>query len=153
MKKEVKINEMKDLAEEFLSLIFPKNTATIIGLKGNLGAGKTTFTQSLAQVLNIEEKINSPTFVIEKIYEISGNENFDKLIHIDAYRLESGKELEALNWNEIFVDPKNLILLEWPEKVKDILPENLPTIIFEVVDENSRQVEFKNFSASMPTQK
>lgn len=148
MKKEVKIDEMKDLAEEFLSKIpnqVGDDTATIIGLKGNLGAGKTTFTQNLAQVLNIEEKINSPTFVIEKIYEISGNENFDKLIHIDAYRLESGKELEALNWQEISADPKNIIILEWPEKVQDILPENLPTILFDVVDENSRQVEFKNF--------
>lgn len=147
MKTKVEIDKMEELAKDFLSKVIPEgDKATIVGLKGNLGAGKTTFTQYVAKILGISEKINSPTFVIEKIYKILDNQNFDTLIHIDAYRLDSGKELEALNWNEIIEQQRTLILIEWPEQVSDILPNDLQTIEFEVIDEKSRQVEFINFN-------
>lgn len=112
-------------------------TATIIGLWGNLGAGKTTFTQQLAEILGIKEDITSPTFVIEKIYA-TGHPAFAHLIHIDAYRLDSGKELQTLGWDKIAADPKNLIVIEWPDRVLDILPKKIIKIALEI-DGNGRK--------------
>lgn len=115
--------------------------ATIIGLSGNLGSGKTTFTQYLAQKLGVTEFVTSPTFVIMKSY-FTKHDFFKKLIHIDAYRFENPKELEVLNLENIIKDPSNLILIEWPEKVSKSLPEDLKIITFEVVDENKRKINF-----------
>ena len=129
--------------------------ATILALKGDLGSGKTTFTQYLAKHFNIKEKVNSPTFVIQKRYEIKNNTNsskigkFDRLIHIDAYRLETGKELENLDWEELHSNPKNLILIEWPEIVDEVLSqdkykENILEIDFKFIDENTREVKVES---------
>jgi tRNA threonylcarbamoyladenosine biosynthesis protein TsaE len=98
--------------------------AFVVGLSGNLGAGKTSFTKYVARILGIHEEITSPTFVIMKIYEIN-NSQIDKtlaipwkrLVHIDAYRLEHREELEILEWNKLIADKNNLILVEWPENV------------------------------------
>lgn len=115
-----------------------ENEAVIVGLYGNLGSGKTTLTQSLAKYLNIKDSITSPTFVIEKIYKIE-NSKFKNLIHIDAYRLESGRELQNLDFEKIVEDKDNLIIIEWPENVKEILPENHIKIQCEFIDENTRK--------------
>ncbi len=114
--------------------------ATVVGLYGNLGAGKTAFTQCVARMLGVEEKVLSPTFVIMKIYELR-EKKFQHLIHIDAYRMDSADELAALGWQEIISDPKNLILIEWPERVSAIIPKHIK-VNFEAVDsENSRKIE------------
>jgi tRNA threonylcarbamoyladenosine biosynthesis protein TsaE len=129
------------LAEQFIKSLTPQRTATIVGLHGDLGSGKTTFTQAVAKVLGITETVTSPTFVIEKLYSLS-HADFKKLIHIDAYRLESGKELLHLGWQEIADDPKNLIFIEWPERVADILPKDMKKIEFTFVDETTREITF-----------
>ena len=117
--------ETNKLAKDFLNKLAPKaRGATVIGLFGDLGSGKTTFTQAVARELDIKEFVTSPTFVIEKICILKGKK-FEKLIHIDAYRLESGKELADLGFKEIESDSKNLILIEWPERVENILPKDL----------------------------
>src|SRR3989338_8035019 len=80
--------DTQKLAKDFLKNIQPqKKEATIIGLYGDLGTGKTTFVQALARQAGIKRKVNSPTFVIMKNYELRIT-NFKKLIHIDAYRLK-----------------------------------------------------------------
>ena len=118
--------------------------ATIVGLYGNLGSGKTTFTQAVARELGIKETVTSPTFVIEKFYEINitKHSHFKRLIHIDAYRLENGRELEILNFEELVGNAHNLIIIEWPENVKEILPENHLKIYCEFVDETTRSFSF-----------
>ncbi len=137
------LKETAEIAEGFLekvSMNFYEDEASVVGLYGDLGSGKTTFTQSVAKLLGIKEDITSPTYVIEKIYDIS-YKDFKRLIHIDAYRLESPKELLTLEWNHIVKDPHNLILIEWPEKVAEILPENHTKICFKFVSENEREIE------------
>jgi len=136
--------EMQKFAEEFAQGLMSQKAkpfATLIGLKGNLGSGKTTFTQFFAKTFGIEETITSPTFVIQKRYEIKNNENFDNLIHIDAYRLKDGNELSALNFEETLSNTKNIILLEWPELVEEALPEDIQTIEFNFIDNNTREIE------------
>lgn len=114
--------------------------ATVVGLFGDLGSGKTTFSQALGKKLGILEFMTSPTFVIEKVYKIDSGSHFKNLIHIDAYRLEKRTELEVLGFNDLINDPKNLILIEWPERVIDILPEDLIKINFKFISENEREI-------------
>ncbi len=134
------LDETSKLAQSFISSVQPSGlNATIVGLFGDLGAGKTTFTKACAETLGISETVSSPTFVIEKIYKLKNNP-FSHLIHIDAYRLESAEELIKLGWKEVSENPKNLILIEWPEKVKEALPNDMMKIYFEFIDEKTRQI-------------
>ncbi len=109
-------------AARFARDLIPRaDGATVVALSGDLGAGKTTFTQRLAQEFGVEDQVNSPTFVIEKIYACSQGP-FVRLVHIDAYRLKGAHELEVLGWKELVGDKGNLILIEWPENVTDAIP-------------------------------
>jgi tRNA threonylcarbamoyladenosine biosynthesis protein TsaE len=135
------LDETQKLAKEWLDSLSLKNDeAIVVGLYGNLGAGKTTLTQLIAKELGIIESVTSPTFVIEKIYN-TNHKHFARLIHIDAYRLKSGRELEVLNFEELVENSNNLIIIEWPENVKEILPENHLKIFCEFVDEKTRKFE------------
>ncbi len=133
--------ETRLFAKKWLtSLDSNSDSALVVGLYGNLGSGKTTFTQAVAKELGVSDIVNSPTYVIEKLYETK-HSHFIRLIHIDAYRLESGKELQNLNFEALVNNPHNLILIEWPENVKDILPENTKKITFNFISENIREIE------------
>ncbi len=121
----------------------PSAKATVVGLYGELGSGKTAFMKYLANFFGIKETIQSPTYVIMKTYKTSppsplsltrrggeensrslGSEVFQHLIHIDAYRIEKEDEMINLGWQEIISDPKNLICIEWPENISGIMPEH-----------------------------
>ncbi|HYC83231.1 MAG TPA: tRNA (adenosine(37)-N6)-threonylcarbamoyltransferase complex ATPase subunit type 1 TsaE [Candidatus Paceibacterota bacterium] len=144
MKREsLSLEETRRIAEEFLSDLKPvKDQATLVCLSGDLGAGKTAFTQSIASVLGIADPITSPTFVLEKIYRIPDHPRFSHLIHIDAYRLESGRELAALGWDSILSEPKNLIILEWPERVANLLPVERLMVNLTFINETTRIIEW-----------
>lgn len=127
--------------EEFVVGLKPQaDAATVVTLSGDLGAGKTTFTQGVARALGVTETVTSPTFVLEKIYPIrntsrsngAGKLGFKRLVHIDAYRLKGAHELEVLGWNELLADPGNLILLEWPERVEGAIPNDATRITFDI---------------------
>lgn len=134
---------------DFLSVLKTESgRANVFGFSGDLGSGKTTFTKAVAEVLGITEHVTSPTFVIEKKYSIvSEGFPFKYLIHIDAYRLENARELEVLNFLEDANNPENLILIEWPEKVLEILPKSTQIIRFSFVDEHVRTIEFPDMMA------
>ncbi|MCX6702036.1 MAG: tRNA (adenosine(37)-N6)-threonylcarbamoyltransferase complex ATPase subunit type 1 TsaE [Candidatus Zambryskibacteria bacterium] len=134
------LEQTQKIANDFVSTLLPKqNGAVIVGLYGDLGAGKTTFTQHIAKIFGVEETVTSPTFVIEKIYELAG-QNFTHLIHVDAYRIEKSEELLHLGWHDIISDSHNLILIEWPERVADIMPEHIKVNLSHVF-ESSREIE------------
>jgi tRNA threonylcarbamoyladenosine biosynthesis protein TsaE len=135
------LEETQNFAKKWLDSLAPsEDGAVVVGLYGNLGAGKTTFTQAVAREMDVKDIVNSPTFVIEKIYETK-HPIFKRLIHIDAYRLAKASELQVLNFEELIENKNNLILIEWPENVKEILPADHHKIYCEFVDENSRQFE------------
>ena len=137
------LKETEKIAREFIEKEFVKNEkgAIIVRLYRDLGSGKTAFTQATARCLGVKEAVTSPTFVIEKIYKLE-HQRFDHLIHIDAYRLGSGDELLRLGWEEIAKKPKNIILIEWPERIAEILPEDFKKIYFTFVNENTREISF-----------
>ncbi|MBX4181436.1 tRNA (adenosine(37)-N6)-threonylcarbamoyltransferase complex ATPase subunit type 1 TsaE [Candidatus Parcubacteria bacterium] len=132
--------ETKQVAQQFLNTISIGERGTVIALQGDLGAGKTAFSQAIGEVVGVTESMQSPTFVIMKVYEIDFK-GFKNLIHIDAYRIEKESELLHLGWNEIIKEPENLVLIEWPKNVPNLIPKDAKWIHFEFIDENVRKIE------------
>ena len=115
----------------------------VIGLVGDLGSGKTTFVQGLARGLGIKRSVTSPTFLIIRSYKLKAK-SYKLLFHIDAYRLKSSKELSALGFKKIISDSKNIVVIEWADKIKKILPKQMIWIKFRHgKKESERVVEFK----------
>lgn len=160
----ISITETQNLAQNLVKNLqnYSGSEAAVIGLFGDLGSGKTTFMQFFGEALGIKEKMLSPTFVIEKIYKIgesnteseSGSKigqeiapkisnHFDHLVHIDAYRLDDPREMLTLGWEEIVKNPRNIIAVEWADKIAELLPENHIRIDFKHHDEKSRLISLK----------
>ena len=134
------LGETEKFAQNFLNNLKPHDSrATVVGLHGDLGSGKTAFVKLVAKNLGLTENITSPTFVIIKNYPLPTT-HYKLLVHIDAYRLEKGEELSGLGWQDLLNDPNNLIFLEWPEKVAEVLPEDYLRIDFKFIDENTREI-------------
>lgn len=121
----------KMLAQEIRSKV-------IICLSGELGSGKTTFTQGFLQGLKIQGPYTSPTFVIMKQYKLAKKKN---AYHVDAYRIKE-KDVLNLGWEEIIQDKSNIILIEWAERIKKIIPKEAIWIKFEWLNENKRKLTF-----------
>jgi tRNA threonylcarbamoyladenosine biosynthesis protein TsaE len=137
------VEEFEAEAARFAKGLVPnEDRATVVLLSGNLGAGKTAFVKVVAQTLGIEGVVNSPTFVLEKIYQIPNDERYQRLVHIDAYRLEGQEELAPLAFEEFLKDPKNLIMLEWPEKVGLERFTPATAIAIEVLSETERKLTY-----------
>jgi len=115
-----------------------RTTALVIALRGDLGAGKTTFTQELGRALGATQIITSPTFIVMKSYEID-HEQFDTLVHLDAYRIEDESELVPLKLAEILNRPRTIVCIEWPERISKIIPEEACWIDIEIVKTDERQ--------------
>lgn len=103
---------------------------------GDLGSGKTTFTQGLAEGLGIKRRITSPTFIIVRKYNLLES-NF---YHIDLYRTQTKEDILGLGIDSLIKDKENIIALEWAEKISDFLPEKRIEINFNYLDENKREI-------------
>ena len=140
------------IAKKFLKTLTIHSAphALIISLEGNLGAGKTTFTQGFARGLGIQEKIASPTFVVLKRYGIPIPRKQSRIIrshwlyHIDCYRLKSVRELEQLGFASIVQEPGAVVLIEWGDRVHRALPKHTLRIRFRHAGENRRHIIFTN---------
>ena len=130
----------EDFGKEILKM-GPQKEAIVLSLYGNLGGGKTTFLQGLAKGFKIKEKVLSPTYVILKRFKI--NKVFKNLYHIDCYRLKDSKDILELDFKKIILDPENIIAVEWPEKIKEVLPKKAIRIDFKFIDEKTREIKFK----------
>lgn len=114
----------------------------MIVLSGELGAGKTTFVQQLAAHLGVREPITSPTFTIMKQYPLV-HEQFDTLVHIDAYRFEDESEAVPLRLGEIMQTPRTITCLEWPERIAAVVPQNAVRVQIEIAEGEKRTVTVK----------
>ena len=106
--------ETQAIAEELAHALPPDTT---LALHGNLGVGKTTFVQGLARGFGVNEPVTSPTFNIYTLHRSPAR----TLVHLDAYRLESGRQVEDLLLEDFLISPWCLAI-EWPEKIADWLP-------------------------------
>ena len=138
--------ETQKLGAEFAQQILRRGhekSATVLALIGDLGSGKTTFLQGFAKGLGIEEVVNSPTFIIMKKFKILGSptpHHFRNFYHLDLYRLEGQKDSKFFNFKEIMADPKNIVAIEWPEKIAKTLPKKVVSISFNHLKENEREI-------------
>lgn len=122
----------------------PGKKALVIALSGELGAGKTTFTQGFFKGLGIKARAVSPTFIIFRRHKVSGG-SFTHVYHMDAYRIKEKSELGPLGFKDILADPENILLVEWPENIEKALPKNTVWIKFSHTKEpSSREVVYKN---------
>ena len=123
-----------ELAQNLESEKFPN---MIICLTGDLGSGKTVFAKGFANALGISEVVNSPTFTIIKEYL----EGEMPLYHMDVYRLDGNTDGIGI---EEYFHKNGVVIIEWAETIKDILPKERLEISFKIVDENKIEEEIKN---------
>ena len=109
------------------------NHATLVTFSGDLGAGKTTLIQEIARQLGVAETLQSPTYVIYKRY---GN-----VVHGDMYRLESSEEIKKLGWDDLLSNPNNTLLIEWPEKIADVVPNWAIRVMLSQKGEKLRSID------------
>ncbi len=118
----------------------------VICLSGELGAGKTTFTQGLLGGLGLVGPFTSPTFLIMKEYkqEMTNDKvQISKAYHIDAYRVGT-EDILSLGWEEMVANPGNIIIIEWAERVCEIIPQDALWIKFEWLGEKERRILLSN---------
>ena len=117
----------------------------VLALSGELGSGKTCFTGGLARGLGVDEKyqITSPTFTLINEYPARF-----KLYHFDVYRLNGYSEFEDLGYEEYFCSD-GIVVIEWAEKIVQILPANTFFISFEYLDENRRKIIIKGLKSRL----
>lgn len=136
------LKELVSAARTLVDTLAPREDgATLVTLSGELGAGKTAFTQALAAALGVNDPVTSPTFVLEKVYQLEG-QKFSRLVHIDAYRLTGGEELTPLGFDEVMRDSATLVVLEWPERVADKLPKAAVAATLVAHPDGSRTISY-----------
>jgi len=170
MKQKFLLNSKKEtqkLAKEIAKRVKNNEWPALVLLQGDLGAGKTFLAGEILNILGAEGPFISPTFLIMKEYILPKNEvderraktgkergreikrrEFEKAYHLDCYRIEREKDILDLGWKEIVADEKNLILVEWPEKIAKIIPANWLKIALRSAGKNKRVAEIsfsKNF--------
>lgn len=133
------LSETTLLARKVLESLKGRN---VIALFGDLGSGKTSFTQAVGKILGVTEKIISPTFVLIREYSTRSNEfGFKNLIHADLYRLDSEKAVLGLDLGGFVLDKGNLVVIEWPEKLGSVFLEKALKLRLKYKDEDSREWE------------
>ena len=131
--------ETKRIAAEFAHAVKP---GTVVALRGDLGAGKTTFVQGMLETLGAEKPYVSPTFVIMKEYDlpVPSAGGIARIYHVDAYRIDEPEEIGKLGFEEWCADPEGIVLVEWPEKLGNLIPESAEEIFFRWMSDADREI-------------
>ncbi len=136
MKIEIKdLSHINEAAKEFINNM---GNAKVFAFYGKMGAGKTTFIKALCEAMGVEDVITSPTFALVNEYT---DGNGDPIYHFDFYRIKKIEEVYDMGYEDYFYSG-NLCLLEWPELIEDLLPEDAVRVSITQNDDNSRTIEF-----------
>lgn len=120
--------------------------ALVIALEGELGAGKTVFVKGIAKSLKLGVKIKSPTFVLMREYRLASglkSKDLKHLYHLDCYRLRDHRDFMTMGIKEVFDDPRNIVLIEWADRIKKILPKKHTKIHIDHISKNERKITLK----------
>ncbi|MBR1987764.1 MAG: tRNA (adenosine(37)-N6)-threonylcarbamoyltransferase complex ATPase subunit type 1 TsaE [Clostridia bacterium] len=128
--------ETKKLAEDFAMSL---SEGDMVLLNGDLGAGKTTFTQFVFASLGVKDVVNSPTFAILKTYEGKFT-----MHHFDTYRITTEEAIEA-GFDEVISNKESVKFIEWSENIKPLLPKKYIEVNIKVIDENKREFEITRY--------
>lgn len=128
------VEETWELAGRFAEELSPGD---VVCLEGDLGAGKTTFTQGLAAAMGVPGRVTSPTFCI--VQEHAGER---LLVHMDLYRLHDEADVEAIGWED-YLAQGAVLVVEWPERAGSLVPADAKRVVFRHLDgEELRSIEF-----------
>ncbi|WKZ24809.1 MAG: tRNA (adenosine(37)-N6)-threonylcarbamoyltransferase complex ATPase subunit type 1 TsaE [Patescibacteria group bacterium] len=111
----------------------------VIGLIGELGAGKTSLVKGLALGLGVKKNITSPTFIIMNIYKVK-HEKIKNLVHVDAYRIKKGQALLGIGLGDYLGDPQSITIIEWADLVPDILNKKVTIIKLKHLGGDKRKI-------------
>ncbi len=131
--------ETQKLGEELGRRLPP---GSVVALTGQLGSGKTTLVQGIGKGLGIRPLIKSPSFVI--IHEYSGSV---PLYHFDLYRIAHQEEIVFLGYEDYFYQKKGIVVIEWAEKIEDLLPAEYLKIELEIVDLSKRKIGLRAYGS------
>ena len=137
------VKQTRKLGRDFAMEIIkkpPLKRPIIIGLSGDLGSGKTAFLQGFARGLGVKERVLSPTFLIMKRFPLTKG-NLDSFYHIDCYRVKSSKELEFLGFKDTAKNPKNIIAIEWADRLKSSVSFSI-IVNFKFIGKKEREISF-----------
>ena len=151
-----KTKKIGEILGKELVKIKRRKKALVLGLEGDLGGGKTTFLQGFAKGLGIKQKILSPTFIIMRKYQLPTNNKQlttkgrkSKVVscklksyfyHIDCYRIQKPREILSLGFKKIISNPKNIVAIEWVERIARILPRDTLILKFKFVNKKKREI-------------
>lgn len=130
--------ETAKVGQELAQYLAGRGAPHILCLYGELGAGKTTFTQGFARGLGITSRLLSPTFIIVRRYQIPDKENY--LYHVDLYRLHSAAEMEGIGIPEIFADLASYTVIEWSERLGKLMPPDHISIHFTCLQDDTHAI-------------
>ena len=134
MEKIIEIGSLEELDMVANEVLAALNGRTVVAFDAPMGAGKTTLISRIAAMLGAEDKVTSPTFAIVNQYE--GRDR--RIYHFDMYRIERVEE--ALDFgSEEYLSSGDLCLVEWPEKIEQLLPEDTMVVRIEIIDEHTRR--------------
>ena len=135
---EIKIKDLGHIREAAKEFIQNMGNGNVFAFYGEMGAGKTTFIKALCEELGVEDVITSPTFDIVNEYTDGKGE---PIYHFDFYRIKKLDEVFDMGYED-YIDSGNLCLMEWPELIEDILPEDAKKVTIIVNDDGSRTLSF-----------
>jgi tRNA threonylcarbamoyladenosine biosynthesis protein TsaE len=138
------VNSIDSLKEIVIDLLELLNDHHIVALEGQMGAGKTTFVQQVLKAMGIEELDGSPTYSLINQYE---SPFYGTVYHLDLYRLNSLEEIFDIGIEELLYQ-KCICLIEWPEKMIELLPDNTIWVYLRVEEDFSRTITIKNDNKS-----
>ena len=134
---EIKIQSLESIHEAAREFIAAMGDNTVFALYGKMGAGKTTFVKALCEELGVSDVISSPTFAI--VNEYRSDETGELIYHFDFYRIDRIEEAFDFGYEEYFFSG-NLCLVEWPEKIESLLPDDAMNVRIDVPDEDERVI-------------
>ncbi len=135
------LDEIRNAARQFIEQALKGDCQRVVAFYGSMGAGKTTFIRALCEELGVTDVVTSPTFAIVNEYEVDRAEEFS-IFHFDFYRIKRLEEVYDMGYEDYFYG-SSLCLIEWPELIEELLPDDCLRVTVRVLDDGSREISVR----------
>lgn len=135
------LDEIRNAARQFIEQALKGDCQRVVAFYGSMGAGKTTFIRALCEELGVTDVVTSPTFAIVNEYEVDRAEDFS-IFHFDFYRIKRLEEVYDMGYEDYFYG-SSLCLIEWPELIEELLPDDCLRVTIRVLDDGSREISVR----------
>lgn len=135
------LDEIRNAARQFIEQALKGDCQRVVAFYGSMGAGKTTFIRALCEELGVTDVVTSPTFAIVNEYEVDRAEKFS-IFHFDFYRIKRLEEVYDMGYEDYFYG-SSLCLIEWPELIEELLPDDCLRVTIRVLDDGSREISVR----------